>query len=139
MQGELDPKIEAIRYQTLLEKELPVQNGFPQFDLVLLGMGDDGHTASIFPNDMSLLRSDSAVAVSIHPVTGQKRITLTGPTIHQALEVVFLITGETKSDLLRLIIQHESLWENYPAAHMYSNTGPAEYYLDKAAASKLKL
>lgn len=137
MQGELNPDAEALRYQTLLEKELPMLNGFPQFDLILLGMGDDGHTASIFPNDMSLLHSELAVAVGVHPVSGQKRITLTGPTIMQANQVIFLITGESKSEVLRQIIQKDSTCDSFPAFHINSNSSFTEFYLDKAAASRL--
>jgi len=92
MQGESNPQTEAKRYQALLEKELPEKNNFPQFDLILLGMGEDGHTASIFPQDMSLLNSELAVAVAVHPENGQKRITLTGSTIQQAQHIILFIT-----------------------------------------------
>jgi len=68
MKGEDQPDDEAKRYQDVLWKELPAKSGFPVFDLVLLGMGEDGHTASIFPNDMSLLTSDFSVGVGIHPL-----------------------------------------------------------------------
>jgi len=137
MQGELNPEAEVLRYQDLLEKELPMENGFPQFDLVLLGMGDDGHTASIFPNNLSLFQSKLTVAMTVHPQSGQKRITLTGTTIQEALQVVFLITGASKSGVLRQIILQESTCESFPAFHVHSNTGVAEFYLDKAAASEL--
>ncbi len=136
MQGENNPETEAERYQKLLQNELPLKDGIPQFDLILLGMGDDGHTASIFPNDMSLLQSKLTVAVGVHP-NGQKRITLTGPTINQAEQVVFLITGEAKKDVLRQIIRHESSREKFPAAHVHSANGEIEFYMDKSAASEL--
>ena len=137
MQGEGDPQTEVNRYQALLEKELPMTNGYPQFDLVLLGMGDDGHTASIFPNDMSLLDTELAVAIGTHPTSGQKRITLTGPTILHAKQVVFLITGESKSGVLRQIIQNEPNSDLYPTSHIHSITGEVDYYLDKSAAKEL--
>ncbi|MDD3322239.1 MAG: 6-phosphogluconolactonase [Paludibacter sp.] len=136
MDGEINPEKEAIRYQKVLEKELPTNNGFPQFDLILLGMGDDGHTASIFPNDLSLLKSPELVSVGIHPTTGQKRITLTGQTINQAKEIIFLITGNSKADVLRQIIHHEPTFEKYPAAFIHTNSGNVEFYIDKAAASQ---
>ncbi len=139
MQGEGDPQKEAARYQALLEKELPVKEGFPQFDIILLGMGDDGHTASIFPNDMSLLNSELAVAVGTHPESGQKRITLTGPTIKHAKQVVFLITGESKSDILRQIIQKLPTSTLYPASHVHSYIGDVDFYLDNAAAKLLTI
>jgi len=89
MKGEDFPEDEAERYSKLLWKELPVRNGFPVFDIILLGMGDDGHTASIFPNDMTLMSADISVGVGVHPVSGQKRITLTGKTICNAEQTVF--------------------------------------------------
>lgn len=137
MQGENNPETEAERYQKLLEKELLLKNGVPQFDLILLGMGDDGHTASIFPNDMSLLHSEMFVAIGVHPISGQKRITLTGPTINQAEQVVFMITGEAKKDVLRQIIRREATSEKFPAAHVHSANGKIEFFLDKNAAAEL--
>ncbi|MHB9141612.1 MAG: 6-phosphogluconolactonase [Paludibacter sp.] len=137
MQGEENPEVEAKRYQELMERELTIHDGFPRLDFVLLGMGDDGHTASIFPNDMSLLKSDAAVGVGTHPLSGQKRITLTGLTLEQASEVVFLITGPAKAGILSEIIHQKPGYVNYPASYMRSNSGMAEFYLDKEAASLL--
>jgi len=56
--GENNPKQEAIRYSNEIKKIVPLKNGYPKFDLVMLGIGEDGHTASIFPNQMDLLVSD---------------------------------------------------------------------------------
>ena len=137
MQGEDHPIKEAARYQKMLEKELPLQDGFPIFDLVLLGMGDDGHTASIFPDNMDLLQSDQAVAVGVHPVSGQERITLTGKAILEAKQVVFLITGSSKATVLRQIIKHEPQGENYPAFYIAKNATLADFYLDRAASTLL--
>ncbi|HZK68610.1 MAG TPA: 6-phosphogluconolactonase [Paludibacter sp.] len=137
MQGEDNPTKEAVRYQKMLEKELPLQDGFPQFDLVLLGMGDDGHTASIFPDNMSLLQSDQAVAVGVHPVSNQERITLTGKTILEAKQVVFLITGAAKASVLRQIIKCEPKGESYPTFYVAKNAKSADFYLDQPAASLL--
>jgi 6-phosphogluconolactonase len=137
MQGEGDALLEADRYQDVLGAELPVSNGFPQFDIILLGMGDDGHTASIFPNDMSLLSSKKAVAVGIHPITGQQRITLTGPTICQAQQVAFLVTGENKAKLLSQIFSREPIAEVYPAAHVHSIHGVVDFYIDQSAATNI--
>ena len=137
MMGESKPDNEVVRYQKLLENQLVIKNGMPQFDLILLGMGDDGHTASIFPNNMSLLYSNSSVAVSEHPVSGQKRITLTGNIINHAEKVVFLITGESKSSVLEQIIHKNNSFKEFPASYIHAQTTNAEFYLDKAAAEKL--
>lgn len=137
IEGENNPENEVERYQKVLNKELPKGNELPQFDLILLGMGDDGHTASIFPNNLELLRAPETVAIGIHPTTNQKRITLTGNTIIQADEIVFLITGDTKSDVLREIIHCESMSERYPTAFVNTNAKNVKFYIDKAAASQL--
>ena len=137
MKGEDQPDDEAKRYQDVLWKELPAKSCFPVFDLVLLGMGEDGHTASIFPNDMSLLSSDFSVGVGIHPLTGQKRITLTGKTINNASKVVFLLTGDSKAEILKQIINHEALAQLYPAAYVHNQNGIVDFYVDKMAAKLL--
>lgn len=135
--GEADPQKESKRYQAILETQLPLKNGIPRFDLVLLGMGDDGHTASIFPDNMDLLHSDSIVAVAAHPVTGQQRITLTGNVINQAEKVVFLVTGSSKSSVLNKIIHRLQGFKNLPASYIQAHSVPAVFCLDNAAAAEL--
>jgi 6-phosphogluconolactonase len=137
MKGEDIPVNEANRYASLLWKELPAKNGFPVFDMILLGIGDDGHTASIFPNNMELLESEKSVDVATHPVSGQKRITLTGKTINNADQVIFLITGSNKSRIIRDIVKNSAEAEKYPAAHVGNSNGKAEFFLDISAASEI--
>ncbi len=137
MKGENNPESEAIRYSKTLSNELPIENKYPVFDLILLGMGDDGHTASIFPDQMHLNLATESVAVAFHPVSGQKRITLTGNTIRKAHEVFFMITGENKAKILGEILQQKPQSKQYPAAYMESVHGQVSFYVDKTAASKL--
>ncbi len=137
MRGEEIPEYEAERYRDVLLKNLPANGGYPVFDLVLLGMGNDGHTASIFPNDLSLLDSELSVAVNVNPYTQQKRITLTGNTINNAHQIVFMITGESKSQILKEIKGNKPAAQKYPAAYIGNNKGMVDFFVDKAAASKL--
>lgn len=135
MMGENNPESEAARYSELLNKILPVKNGFPVFDLILLGLGDDGHTASIFPDNLSLLVSDKTVAVATHPTSGQQRITLTGKTINNANEVVFLINGKNKASIVSAIINQTPEAKNFPASYVHSASGKCILYLDNEAAT----
>ena len=137
IQGDIDPKTEAKHYQNILENQLPKRNNLPKFDLILLGMGDDGHTASIFPKNLNLLHSELFVDVAMHPVSNQLRVTLTGQIINQADDVVFLITGASKAEVLYQIIHRKPNFENYPASYIHAQSIPAQFYLDKAAAEKL--
>jgi len=118
IKGENDPKFEAKRYGDLLETELPKGLGLPQFDLVLLGMGDDGHTASIFPHEINLWISPDNCEVAIHPESGQRRVSITGRIINNAKTVVFLVTGDSKSEKVRIIIEREEGYLKYPASHV---------------------
>ena len=136
IKGENDPMTETLRYQSLLATELPLNNGIPVFDLVLLGMGDNGHTASIFPDMLSLLYTRETVAAVRHPQSDQGRITLTGGVIRAAKQRVFLITGKSKSDVLRNIFHKEPIAEQYPAFHIMS-LPDTEVYVDKKACSFL--
>ena len=70
IRGEAKPVKEAVRYSELVKQQLPYRLGWPEFDIVLLGAGDDGHTSSIFPGQENLLTSTSSYVVSIHPCNG---------------------------------------------------------------------
>jgi len=137
IKGEEDPKSEAKRYGELLEKELPKAFGLPQFDLVILGMGDDGHTASIFPHEINLWVSPDNCEVAIHPESGQKRISLTGRIINNAKTVAFLVTGEGKAEKVKIIVDREEGYLEYPASHVAPKTKDLVWFLDAAAAKLL--
>lgn len=132
--GEAEPPREAFRYANLLEINLDRVNGVPQFDLVILGMGDDGHTASIFPHEIDLWDAKEHCAVATHPESGQKRITITGQVINIAKEVAFLVTGDSKSEKVREVIQKEGNHAKYPASLVSPTSGNLSWFLDKAAA-----
>ena len=136
MKGDNEPVVEALRYQNVLKKELPEKNGLPVFDLVLLGMGDDGHTASIFPDNMELIHLSETVATAKHPQTGQQRITLTGDAICNAEQVIFIITGHSKAEILEEIMHEKGNFERYPAYYILASC-EAQLYLDEEAAERL--
>ena len=93
IRGENDPAKEAIRYSEEVSLFTRKRDGMPLFDLILLGLGEDGHTASIFPGHPELINSDNIYEVALHPVTKQKRISLTGRVINNADSVTFLVAG----------------------------------------------
>ncbi len=133
--GESDPEVEAIRYGNEILKQVRIgSNAVPQFDMILLGMGTDGHTASIFPNQMELLTSNQVCAVATHPETGQKRITLTGTVINNAAKAVFLVTGANKAEILQQIFEKTGAYQTFPAAHIQAQENV--FYLDEAAAKR---
>ncbi|MFK5972345.1 MAG: 6-phosphogluconolactonase [Flavobacteriaceae bacterium] len=135
--GENPPQYEAERYSDLLDKELPRSNKIPRFDLVILGMGDDGHTASIFPNEIKLWYSENNCEVATHPDSGQKRVSLSGGVINNAEAVVFLVTGESKAEKVKEIIDKEGDYKNYPAALVAADSGNLFWFLDNAAATRI--
>ena len=131
--GEDRPSKEAGRYSKLIMKNLPHQSGFPVFDMVLLGMGGDGHTASIFPHEIELLEAEEICAVATHPETGQKRITITGPVINAARQIHFLVTGAAKTPVLDQIFNEKEAYKDYPASYIFK----AQWWMDKDAGSFL--
>lgn len=132
--GENDPEMEAQRYGKLLGKNLHHSDELPQFDLVILGMGDDGHTASIFPDHIELWDSEQFCEVAIHPETGQKRVSLTGSIINNAKEVIFLVTGAGKKEKVDEIIHKKGEYLRYPAALVAPDSKNLTWYLDHHAA-----
>lgn len=137
IKGEQRPSEEAVRYGQVLISELGAQYNIPQFDLIILGMGEDGHTASIFPNRIELLQNIGPTAVAQHPESLQKRITLTGAVLNNALNICFLVTGASKAEKIAEIFGQSSSRLQYPAAHIKPTTGELHWWMDEASAAKL--
>ena len=135
--GENAPVQESKRYSDLVMKKVSLKDNIPSFDLLMLGLGDDGHTASIFPDSMHLLISDRLFEVSENPYSGQKRITATGKIINHAKNVVFLVTGKSKAEVAARVIEKQEGWENLPASMVYPENGELLWLLDREAALKL--
>lgn len=135
--GENDPKNEAIRYSDVLTKSLPSADGIPKFDLVILGMGDDGHTASIFPHEIQLWEAEENCVVAIHPDSGQRRVSLTGKIINTAEVVAFLVTGSSKAEKVKEIIKEVGSYKEYPASLVKPTSGNLIWFLDTEAAKEI--
>ena len=135
--GEKDPNGEAMRYANLLEIDLDRVDGIPQFDLVILGMGDDGHTASIFPHEIELWNAEDHCVVATHPDSGQKRVSINGKVINTAKEVAFLVTGASKAEKVEAVIEKTEGSEVYPASLVNPKSGKLIWFLDREAAAKL--
>ena len=138
IRGENDPYRETRSYQDLLLNELEVVNGVPQFDVLMLGMGEDGHTASIFPHEMNLWDSSNLCVVATHPETRQMRVSLSGKTINAAKNVAFLVTGAPKAKIIKEIVEdNENAQEKYPAARVQPTSGNLTWFLDNYAGREL--
>lgn len=133
MRGEDDPAMEAPRYSEVISSRIRIKNGFPVFDIIILGMGNDGHTASIFPGNNKLFSSDKICEVAVHPVSGQKRITLTGKVINNSKSVFYLVTGNGKSEIIKEIFRNSAVSEMFPSAHIKSVNGTTTWLLDNEA------
>lgn len=134
--GEAEPDSEALRYSEIIEKTVPMRNGLPFFDVVLLGLGDDGHTASIFPGNETLFSVRETCRIAIHPNTGQKRITITGKVINNAGIVMFFVSGKNKARIVGEIVGREGP-ARYPADYVSPLAGRLLWYLDEDAASMI--
>lgn len=138
MEGELNPEEAAARYEAV------IRNGFrlegaetPTFDLVLLGMGDDGHTASLFPHTEAINDMTHIVVANHVPQKNTWRITLTWPVINQGREVAFLIEGAGKAQVLHEVMQGPYQPDTYPSQIIRPASGKLTLLLDAAAAAKL--
>lgn len=135
----LPPAEAAVAYGETLRKLLPSNaNGWPIFDINMLGMGGDGHTASIFPHNLELMQSEELCAVAQHPETGQYRVTMTGPVLRAADQIAFLITGSGKTDRVSQILGAKEGAASLPVAHVTPTNGQLHWFLDEAAAADLK-
>ena len=134
IRGEDRPDKEAVRYSKVVESQVPMQDGWPVFDVILLGAGGDGHTSSIFPGQEKLLSSDRIYEVSYNPNNGQKRIAMTGCPIINARRVIFLITGRNKAEVVEEIC---TSGDTGPAAYIAHHAKNVELFLDDYAAANI--
>jgi 6-phosphogluconolactonase len=116
-----DPSVSASQYEQHIQSFFGIESGiFPQFDLVLLGMGDDGHTASLFPHTPAIKVNDRLVTVGAKD--GQPRITMTVPLINKAKEIIFMIEGIAKAKALKAVLAPSGDSNQYPSRLITGNT-----------------
>jgi 6-phosphogluconolactonase len=139
MHGEDPPEIAAVQYEDTLRHLTGTAPGqWPRLDLILLGMGEDGHTASLFPGSPSLNERTRWVVPSFSPQGTRSRITLTLGVINHASVILFLVAGLNKAKVVRSVVEGRSQDPSpYPAALIQPETGRLVWYLDRAAASEL--
>lgn len=115
------------RYEIELQS-LPIKNGFPQFDIVLLGMGPDGHTCSLFPDHSQVNEMNKWVTfINDSPKPPCERITLTLPILNNAKAVFFIVTGKDKYSKMKEIIHHAS---SCPSALIKPTHGDLIWFVD---------
>lgn len=143
--GSQKPETEAQRYAEELKRHLPLSGehpraeglshyeGLPRFDLLILGLGEDGHTASIFPHNINLLNDMRLCLVTEHPLSGQKRISLGGGPLNNAANTWFLISGKSKAGVFKQILQNEPAALQYPAYQIRPAAGNLIYFADQQA------
>jgi 6-phosphogluconolactonase len=134
-----DPAAAARAYEDELARFFrPSPGSFPRFDLILLGLGDDGHTASLFPQSGALDEHRLGVAANWVEKLHTFRITLTLPVIDRAARVFFLVAGEEKAAVLAEILEGESRPRLLPAQAVRPFEGELVFWVDRAAASRLR-
>jgi 6-phosphogluconolactonase len=138
MEGELDPAEAATRYEATIRNAFHIDGAeIPAFDLLLLGMGDDGHTASLFPHTDALREVKRIVVANHVPQKDTWRITLTWPVINHAREVAFLIEGAGKAQVLDDVLLGTYDPESKPSQLIRPASGWLTYLLDAPAAALL--
>lgn len=139
IRGENEPAAEAERISAEIKTMVsmpPGQLGLPVFDWIILGMGADGHTASLFPQQTDFNETRSAV-VARHPQSGQERISLSAAQLARCKRLNFLVLGADKAERVSEIFSLPAESLPYPAARISAAYGPTEWYLDTASARHL--
>lgn len=138
MQGELDPEEAAAKYESEIRKQFRLEGAQgPVFDVLALGMGDDGHTASLFPHTEAIHELGRIVVANHVPQKQTWRITLTWPVIVEARDLFFLIAGKDKADPLQRVLQGPYDPETLPSQLIQPRSGKLLMLLDKTAAANL--
>lgn len=132
-------RISAEDYAAQYEEEIRKHVGVDlSFDLILLGMGPDGHTASLFPHQKVLKEKQKLVAAYHLDAQHMYRITLTEPLINKGKHLIVMLYGENKASALHEVLEGERNTDLYPAQMLKPETGDITWLVDKAAASQLQ-
>lgn len=134
IRGEADPVREALRYSEEISRFTEKRGEIPLFDLILLGLGEDGHTASIFPGHIDLFNSVNLCEVAVQPATSQKRITVTGKVINNADALTFLVSGKKKAEVVEKLFKKDPIALNYPVSYVVPVHGSISWFIDNDAA-----
>ena len=138
--GEAAAEVAAADYENFLRLFFNAPTGeFPRFDLILLGMGADGHTASLFPQTDILRETEKLVGAPFVEKFGTHRLTLTPKVINNAANIIFQVGGADKSDALREVLEGEKQPENFPSQIINPSSGKIYWFLDEAAAQSLTI
>ena len=143
IRGEDDPVEAATTYESVLRTVLRTPSGPPRtapgsrLDLVLLGLGQDGHTASLFPGAASLRATEEWVAAEYVHEVATWRVTLTAGVINAAAEVVFLVSGDAKAAIVRSVLEGRTRPHELPAQFIAPAAGHLVWLLDAPAAAEL--
>ncbi len=139
IQGEQEPVQAAQLYEQEMSQHLPSSDrGVPVFDLMLQGLGPDGHTASLFPGTPALTVDDQAVTTVYVEKLDSWRVSATFPVLNTAHNLLFLVAGVGKAEVIRDIFQKNSSNRQLYPVEMLKSTGCVEWFLDEAAASLIK-
>lgn len=120
--------------ETDIRRLFSLKKDFPRFDLILLGMGADGHTASLFPETDALQEKEKIAVENFVSKFGAFRLTFTFPTINNAQNILFLIAGADKADALREVLQGEHNPDKFPSQFIKPENGKLLFLLDKESA-----
>jgi 6-phosphogluconolactonase len=133
-----DAAAAAEAYEQTLRKFFGVEPGhFPHFDLILLGLGPDGHTASLFPGTVALREKSRLVVANWVEKLKAHRITFTLPLLNAARKVMFLVSGTDKAAVLKSVLESDAPGEQFPAKLVQPDNGTVIWFVDRAAASEL--
>lgn len=139
IKGELAPQEEVQNYAQEIGKYVEQQNNLPAFNIMLLGVGTDGHTASLFPNSMNLKENKLYCSVAMHPETEQKRITMNLKVIRNSRQTIFIVTGERKANIINKLLSDDVIDEKYPASLVNENNNNVIWFLDQDAGQSLNI
>ena len=137
MKGEMEPEKAARAYEEDLRTFFG-KSALPAFDLILLGIGKDGHTASLFPDSETLGETDRLVVPVFIEKQQKQRITLTLPVLNNGSQVIILASGSAKADIIQEIFGRKDRAMQYPAGLVQPIRGNILWLVDEEAAKKLK-